>query len=82
MKIYTKEEKRAKKFIEKTYITQFQIFELLAMFAEEEKQLDVTNVGKNMDKSLLEILEPHKGETIDVDFMIELINSIAKESKD
>ncbi|MGK0413198.1 MAG: hypothetical protein ACJA1B_001400 [Polaribacter sp.] len=32
-----------------------------------------------IDKRLLEILETHKGETIDVNFMISLIKTIAEE---
>jgi hypothetical protein len=32
-----------------------------------------------IDKRLLEILETHKGETVDVNFMISIIKTIAKE---
>jgi hypothetical protein len=32
-----------------------------------------------IDERLLKILDTHKGETIDVNFMISLINTIAKE---
>lgn len=32
-----------------------------------------------IDEKLIEILEPHRGETIDVGYMISLIKTIAKE---